>query len=44
MDPAILETKPMPGRDGKILFYHYGNHVIWGATARILAELLEVFR
>ena len=44
MDPASLETKPMPGREGKILFYHYGNHVIWGATARILAELLEAFR
>ncbi len=44
MDPKILETKPMPGRDEPILFYHYGNHVIWGATAKILAELLEALR
>lgn len=40
MDPAILEQKPMPGREGMILFYHFGPHVIWGATARILSELL----
>jgi 8-oxo-dGTP pyrophosphatase MutT (NUDIX family) len=44
MDPAILEQKPMPGRDEPILFYHYGKHVIWGATARILAELLEALK
>ena len=40
MDPAILEQKPMPGREGTILFYHFGRHVIWGATAKILSELL----
>ena len=40
-DPAIKETKFLPGRDEPVLFYHYGNHVIWGATARMLAELLE---
>jgi 8-oxo-dGTP pyrophosphatase MutT (NUDIX family) len=40
MDPAILEKKPMPGREGTILFYHHGKHTIWGATAGILAELL----
>jgi 8-oxo-dGTP pyrophosphatase MutT (NUDIX family) len=39
-DPAILEQKPMPGREGTILFYHFGKHVIWGATATILSELL----
>ncbi|HEX5855273.1 MAG TPA: CoA pyrophosphatase [Thermoanaerobaculia bacterium] len=44
MDPAILEKKPMPGREGTILFYHYGKHVIWGATARILSELLEALK
>jgi 8-oxo-dGTP pyrophosphatase MutT (NUDIX family) len=41
MDPAVLETKPYPGRPEPVLFYHYGRHVIWGATARMLAELLE---
>ena len=44
MDPAILEKKPMPGRDGMVLFYHFGNHVIWGATAKILSDLLEVLK
>ncbi len=44
MDPAILEKKPMPGREGMILFYHYGRHVIWGATATILSELLEALK
>ena len=40
-DPAILETRVLQGRDEPVLFYHHGPHVIWGATARILAELLE---
>ena len=40
-DPAIRETKFLPGRDEPVLFYRYGEHVIWGATGRILAELLE---
>jgi 8-oxo-dGTP pyrophosphatase MutT (NUDIX family) len=44
MDPAILEQKPMPGREEPILFYHYGKHVIWGATARILSELLAALK
>jgi 8-oxo-dGTP pyrophosphatase MutT (NUDIX family) len=40
MDPAILEKRTIPGREGTILFYHLDAHVIWGATARILSELL----
>jgi 8-oxo-dGTP pyrophosphatase MutT (NUDIX family) len=40
-NPAIKETKFLPGRDEPVLFYRYGENVIWGATARILAELLE---
>ena len=44
MDPAILESKPIPGREGTILFYHFGPHVIWGATARILSELLAALK
>ena len=40
-DPAVKETKFLPDRDEPVLFYRYGRHVIWGATARILAELLE---
>lgn len=44
LDPAILEKKELPGRSEPVLFYHYGLHVIWGATARMLAELLEALR
>jgi 8-oxo-dGTP pyrophosphatase MutT (NUDIX family) len=43
-DPAILEVKPYQGRPEPVLFYHYGRHTIWGATARMLAELLEALR
>ncbi len=44
MDPSVLEKKPFPGREEPVLFYHHGAHVIWGATARILSELLEALR
>ncbi len=27
-----------------VLFYHYGETVIWGATARMLKELLDALR
>jgi 8-oxo-dGTP pyrophosphatase MutT (NUDIX family) len=44
MDPRSLETKEFPGREKPVLFYHYGETVIWGATARMLAELLDALR
>ena len=44
MDPAILEKKPFPGREELVLFYHHGENVIWGATARMLEELLEALK
>jgi 8-oxo-dGTP pyrophosphatase MutT (NUDIX family) len=44
LDPAVLEKRPLAGREGMVLFYHYGAHVIWGATAGILEELLDVVR
>lgn len=44
LDPRILERKILPGREEPTLFYHYGPHVIWGATARMLHELLEALR
>jgi 8-oxo-dGTP pyrophosphatase MutT (NUDIX family) len=40
-DPAILEKRKLPGREEPVLFYHYGEHAIWGATARMVAQLLE---
>jgi 8-oxo-dGTP pyrophosphatase MutT (NUDIX family) len=44
LDPKALETKMLPGRDEPVLFYHHGDHVIWGATARILKEFLDALR
>lgn len=43
-NPAILERRKLPGREEPVLFYHYGDQVIWGATARMVAELLEALR
>lgn len=42
MSPTAVEERQFPGSAHAILFYHYGPKVIWGATARILKELLEV--
>ncbi|HEY6051525.1 MAG TPA: CoA pyrophosphatase [Thermoanaerobaculia bacterium] len=39
--PGVLEEREFPGRDEPVLFYHHGEHVIWGATARIVQELLS---
>ncbi len=44
LDPKALETRPFPGREEPVLFYHYGEQVIWGATARMLKELLDAMR
>ena len=41
-DPAIKETKFLPGRDEPVLFYRHGGQVSWGATARMLAGRPEV--
>ena len=44
LEPGALETKMLPGREEPTLFYHSGAHVIWGATARMLKELLDALR
>jgi 8-oxo-dGTP pyrophosphatase MutT (NUDIX family) len=44
LDPRALEERVLPGREEPTLFYHYGPHVIWGATARMLKELLDALR
>ena len=41
MVQGVLERRILPGRDEPTLFYHHGSHVIWGATARMLQDLLE---
>ncbi len=44
LDPKALERRMLPGRDEPTLFYRYGAHVIWGATARMLKELLDALQ
>jgi 8-oxo-dGTP pyrophosphatase MutT (NUDIX family) len=44
LDPKALETRAFPEREEPVLFYHYGEQVIWGATARMLKELLDALR
>jgi 8-oxo-dGTP pyrophosphatase MutT (NUDIX family) len=44
LDPRALETRALPGREEPVLFYHYREQVIWGATARMLKELLDALR
>jgi 8-oxo-dGTP pyrophosphatase MutT (NUDIX family) len=43
MDPSIRRTEKRTVRDVEydVYFYTYDSHVIWGATARILYDLLE---
>ena len=37
------ETEIKDGRAVSSYFYHYGGKVIWGATARILHQFLDIF-
>jgi hypothetical protein len=46
LDPAIIKTKQFEIR-GELLdikYFDYSGHVIWGATAMILYELLTIIR
>jgi 8-oxo-dGTP pyrophosphatase MutT (NUDIX family) len=44
LDPAIhrVERRRVMNEEHEIYFYEYGPHLIWGATARILRNLLEL--
>jgi len=45
-NPRQLRIEKMPGR-GKLInvyFFSYGNHEIWGLTARIIKDFLEELR
>lgn len=46
MNPQVVEERLVKwkGRDVRTLVFHYRGHAIWGATARILSDLLEVLR
>jgi len=47
-DPANLEThyrEPLvPGPKVPVYYFYYGDYIIWGATARIILNLLEVVK
>lgn len=36
-----METRMVRGQPREVWFYHWGEHLIWGATARLLRDLLE---
>ncbi len=37
------ETEIIDGVEDTVYYYHYGGNVIWGATARILNQFLDIF-
>jgi 8-oxo-dGTP pyrophosphatase MutT (NUDIX family) len=43
-DPDIIKVKPMTvrGEQIEVRYYDYDGHVVWGATAMIIKELLEL--
>ncbi len=45
-DPSIVKTKPFVIRQEtlEVKYYDYEGHMIWGATAMILHELLVILR
>lgn len=47
-DPANLEIRhrqpPVPGPEVPVYYYHFGERVIWGATAKMLQGLLSLLR
>lgn len=46
LDPEIIKTVPMElrGETYDVRYFNCNGHVVWGATAMILNELLELFR
>lgn len=46
LDPSIIKTKPFEirGEMIDIKYFDYEGHVIWGATAMILHELLTIIK
>jgi 8-oxo-dGTP pyrophosphatase MutT (NUDIX family) len=45
-DSSIIKVKPFPVRNEmvEVKYYDYNGHIIWGATAMLLHELLTIFR
>jgi 8-oxo-dGTP pyrophosphatase MutT (NUDIX family) len=46
LEPSIIREKPyeIRGEIIEIRYFSYKDHIIWGATAMILNELLEIIR
>jgi len=46
LDPAIIKSKPFSIRNEMIdvKYFDYDGHVVWGATAMILNELLTIIK
>lgn len=47
IDPAYLKRKQLRPRNGAILdtpYFHIDEYVIWGATAMMLGELIEIIK
>ncbi|MGE5406940.1 MAG: NUDIX hydrolase, partial [Methanosarcina sp.] len=46
IEPGIIKTTPMllRGETIDVRYFAYDGHVIWGATAMMLNELLEIIR
>ncbi len=44
LDPGSLRVEhwELQGQEHEVLFWEYGEHTIWGATARILKNLLDL--
>ncbi len=40
-DKAWTEERPEPGGKRKVYYFKYGDHVIWGATARIMKHFVD---
>jgi 8-oxo-dGTP pyrophosphatase MutT (NUDIX family) len=46
LDPEnmVAELREYQGREVMMYSFHYGEHLIWGATARILKQFLDLVR
>jgi 8-oxo-dGTP pyrophosphatase MutT (NUDIX family) len=46
LDPSIIKTKPFEirGEMLEVKYFDYRGHIIWGATAMILNELLAIIK
>ncbi|MFC1965562.1 NUDIX hydrolase [Chloroflexota bacterium] len=42
-DCVSLETEIIDGQEATAYFYNYQGNVVWGATARILTQLLDIW-